>query len=187
MRSFLKDLKTTPEWHEKNRKIALQLESFLGPTFLSSNSNQIIIGAYAPFGPEASWTDFLQSESKRREQLKWAFPFLSEKEGEMEFALSRFSDLEIRKDFGVDIKVPKKDSIKVVPDLLLLPGLAFSKKGERLGKGKGFYDKFLDMFKGVTVGIGFEEQIVEDLPVEQHDKKVSYLVTDKNFYRCLKE
>lgn len=187
MKSLLRDLKTSSEWHEKNKKIAWQLERFLTSVFLSTNSNQIIIGAYAPFGPEASWTDFLQSKSQVQKQLQWAFPLLKKEGGEMEFALSSFSDLEIRKDFGIDIQVPKKDSVKVIPDLLLLPAMAFTKKGERLGKGKGFYDKFLEVFKGVTVGIGFEEQIKEDLPVEQHDQKVSYLITDRNFYECLKK
>lgn len=60
-------------------------------------------------------------------------------------------------------------------DLLIMPGLGFTKEGKRLGRGAGIYDTFLKSYKekhGVSpflIGICLKEQIVDDLPTEQHD------------------
>lgn len=55
--------------------------------------------------------------------------------------------------------------------LILVPGLAFTKKGDRLGFGKGFYDRFLSeqTFRALVIGLAFEEQIMAELPTEIHD------------------
>jgi 5-formyltetrahydrofolate cyclo-ligase len=54
-------------------------------------------------------------------------------------------------------------------DLIFVPGMAFSKDGLRLGRGKGFYDRMLSMFEGKTVGLCFKEQIKEKIPSDQRD------------------
>lgn len=54
-------------------------------------------------------------------------------------------------------------------DLVLVPGVAFSLNGHRIGRGKGFYDRLLAQYSGVKCGIAFDEQIEADLPVESHD------------------
>jgi 5-formyltetrahydrofolate cyclo-ligase len=64
------------------------------------------------------------------------------------------------------------------PDLILVPGLAFTLAGERLGRGHGFYDKLLLKFSNVlSIGICFAEQIVDELPVEAHDQKVDLVIS----------
>lgn len=64
-------------------------------------------------------------------------------------------------------------------DVMILPGVAFTRKGARLGRGKGFYDKYLTRngFRAYTIGACFPCQIVEDIPTEQHDKIVDKVVT----------
>ena len=59
-------------------------------------------------------------------------------------------------------------------DCILVPGLAFDKKGFRLGRGGGHYDKLLAKYENVyTIGVCFNEQItLSDLPTESHDKRV---------------
>lgn len=56
-------------------------------------------------------------------------------------------------------------------DIMLVPGVAFTVDGKRMGRGKGFYDRYMSRqgFRAKTTGICFKEQIVEQLPVEQHD------------------
>lgn len=67
-------------------------------------------------------------------------------------------------------------------DLIVLPGVAFSRQGERLGHGAGFYDEFLthyqNKFKTVPflIGIGLHEQLVDNIPVEQHDWRADCLI-----------
>lgn len=65
-------------------------------------------------------------------------------------------------------------------DLVIVPGLGFSATGQRIGRGMGFYDRFLSQreFHGVSCGFAYEEQIVPQLPTQDHDVGVSMLVTD---------
>lgn len=71
----------------------------------------------------------------------------------------------------------KKDSI----DLAIIPGLCFDKEKNRLGFGKGYYDKYLENSKFITIGICFDEQVLkkELLPINNHDKKMDYIITEK--------
>jgi len=62
-------------------------------------------------------------------------------------------------------------------DLVLVPGVAFDLSRRRLGRGRGFYDRLLAEVHGVTCGVGFNEQIVEHIPVEPHDVVLNCILT----------
>lgn len=64
-------------------------------------------------------------------------------------------------------------------DGFLVPGLAFSKKGERIGRGKGFYDRTLQGLRGLKVGVCYSYQLFEELPCEDHDVKMDVVVSDQ--------
>ena len=66
--------------------------------------------------------------------------------------------------------------------LCIVPGLSFSLDGYRLGYGKGYYDRFLSEFKGVSIGLCYDACVSSVLPVNEYDKKVNYLITDKRIY-----
>jgi 5-formyltetrahydrofolate cyclo-ligase len=70
-------------------------------------------------------------------------------------------------------------------DLVVVPGLGFSADGHRIGRGMGFYDRFLAQgeFTGLSCGLAYEEQIVPSLPVLDHDMPLSMLVTDQGIRR----
>ena len=77
--------------------------------------------------------------------------------------------------------------IKNVPNIMLIPLLAFDKKKYRLGYGKGFYDrylnKYLKTFKNIlTVGVAFSFQKHHKLPVNNMDVKLNYILTEKGIY-----
>lgn len=65
-------------------------------------------------------------------------------------------------------------------DLVIVPGLAFDADGNRLGRGRGFYDRFLSNpeFRGVACGLAFEMQVVPAVPFDDNDRRVDLLVTD---------
>jgi 5-formyltetrahydrofolate cyclo-ligase len=70
-------------------------------------------------------------------------------------------------------------------DLVVVPGVGFTSSGHRIGRGMGFYDRFLAQseFIGVSCGLGFEKQVIEQLPVLDHDMPLSMLATDQRIHR----
>lgn len=70
-----------------------------------------------------------------------------------------------------------KDSI----ELALVPGVAFDPKGQRLGRGKGYYDRLLPLLHSYNIGICFDLQMQTDLPCEPTDVRMDAVVTEKGF------
>ncbi len=70
-------------------------------------------------------------------------------------------------------------------DMVIVPGLAFDQYGHRLGRGRGFYDRFLAHpdFAGVSCGMGFEEQVTPSVPFGPLDQCVNMLITDDKVRR----
>lgn len=68
-------------------------------------------------------------------------------------------------------------------DAVLLPALAFDRRGVRLGYGGGFYDRLLPGFPGLTVGVVGEALVVDKLPSEAHDLRVAFLATETGVRR----
>lgn len=69
-------------------------------------------------------------------------------------------------------------------DLAIVPGVAFDEQCNRLGYGKGFYDKLLGGAKIKTIGLAYEEQIVKSIPSQRHDIKMNKIITDKRIIEC---
>ncbi len=63
-------------------------------------------------------------------------------------------------------------------DALIIPGLGFDDDNNRLGYGKGYYDKFLKTFKGKKIMIAFKGQKIKSIPAEAHDVKMDMVITD---------
>ena len=65
------------------------------------------------------------------------------------------------------------------PQMILMPGLAFDKQGHRLGRGRSFYDQYLAAHTGFTkIAVTWSGQIVDHVPVEEHDQKVDEIITE---------
>ena len=69
-------------------------------------------------------------------------------------------------------------------DLILTPGLAFDETGNRLGRGVGYYDRFLQTTTAVTAGLAFAAQIVPSLPTQAHDVALAYQITAQGICRA---
>lgn len=70
-------------------------------------------------------------------------------------------------------------------DLVIVPGIAFDRAGHRLGRGGGYYDRFLaqSQVRATLCGLAFEEQTVPMVPVEPHDMRLDMLVTEAGVWR----
>jgi 5-formyltetrahydrofolate cyclo-ligase len=64
-----------------------------------------------------------------------------------------------------------------VLDLAIIPGVAFDRNRNRLGRGKGYYDRFLENYKCFKIGICFDFQLFEDLPANKYDKKMDLIIS----------
>lgn len=62
-------------------------------------------------------------------------------------------------------------------DLIIVPAVAFDKQGNRLGRGGGYYDRFLKKQSHATfIGVGYDFQLVDEVPVRQHDQKMHRII-----------
>lgn len=62
-------------------------------------------------------------------------------------------------------------------ELVVVPAVAFDRRGNRLGRGKGFYDRLLAETKAATIGVGYDFQLLDELPTEQHDVPMDMVIT----------
>ncbi|MEM6885108.1 MAG: 5-formyltetrahydrofolate cyclo-ligase [Verrucomicrobiota bacterium] len=89
----------------------------------------------------------------------------------------------VRGNFGImEPDVAKCEEVEPeTVDLACVPGLGFDVQGNRLGRGQGYYDRFLGQsdFTGKTIGLQFECQLIEKIPTECHDFPVQYLLSEK--------
>ena len=74
-------------------------------------------------------------------------------------------------------------------DLIVVPGSAFGRSGDRMGYGGGFYDAFLPRLRADTprIALAFELQLVDDVPQEDHDLRIDVVVTERGALRCVRE
>lgn len=69
-------------------------------------------------------------------------------------------------------------------DLLIIPGIAFDRQGNRLGRGKGYYDRLLATIDAPKLGICFDFQLHDTIPIEEFDKKMDCIITPEETIFC---
>jgi 5-formyltetrahydrofolate cyclo-ligase len=168
--SEMKNL-TRPLYEQYSYELALQL-------FNDNMWKQAeIVGVTVSNYPEV---DTLQIIRKAWEQgKKVVVPKCYPKDKTMTFhELSEFTQLESVYYGLLEPKISQSPEIAAdLIDLLIVPGLAFSKSGYRLGFGGGYYDRFLAGYNGNTVSLAFPIQLKDDIPIEVHDISVKKLIT----------
>ncbi len=69
--------------------------------------------------------------------------------------------------------------------LVFVPGVAFDLRGNRLGRGKGWYDRLIKQLTGATlVALAYDFQIVEEVPADGWDQKLHYVITERSVFDC---
>ncbi len=103
-----------------------------------------------------------------------------------EMKLMKVDDLETDLKIGPrGILEPDPDRCKPVPidciDIAIIPGVAFDEKGGRIGSGEGYYDRLIPKLPITTrkVALALESQIIQQVPMESHDKHVDIIITEK--------
>ncbi len=150
-------------------------------TNLVSFRHADIILLYAPIKSEIDVMPIFQLAKEKGKRV--AFPKCNKEERTMKF---HFVDsLDELEPCAYGIREPKEEAEIYDPEvsqgsaLCFVPGLAFDAYGYRLGYGKGYYDKFMNKFKGSCVGVAYTHQILPSLPKGRFDKHCDILVTEK--------
>lgn len=165
---------------DKDAKDASITENILS---LEEVKNADCVLLYASFRSEIdTWKLF---RSLRKLGIDTAFP-LCGKNGEMTFHLVYDASQLLAGAYGI----PEPDSSLPQPviterTVCIVPGLAFTAYGGRLGYGGGFYDRFLAANPQIiTVSAAYEALITDSLPLMQHDLRVRYIVTEERTVIC---
>ena len=79
--------------------------------------------------------------------------------------------------------------IDTIPEAVIVPGLAYTKDGSRLGYGGGYYDRFYELMgqqeQQITwIGIGYVQQVTDHIPMDQFDIKLNILITNEGITKC---
>lgn len=141
-----------------------------------------VIGLYAAHPHEAPAASYARFFAERGHRV--ALPRFSDCEAEMEFAehVDPFDEGNLV-DGPFDIRQPGSDAPTVVPQVLFVPLLGFTVRGERLGQGGGHYDRWLARHPDtIRIGMAWDGQLVDELPVEPHDVPLDAVVTPTRLY-----
>lgn len=88
----------------------------------------------------------------------------------------------------MSIHIPHERAVEVEPDVLIVPMLAFDRKGYRLGYGGGFYDRTLDKLRAkkkvIAIGAAYAAQEVDHVPHADHDQPLDYVMTERGMFQC---
>lgn len=177
MKSRLASL-SDQEYLEHSHQLSVHLKNLLNAQDVIQR--HLVLGVFSPIGREPKWfLDLGESFEKLT-----AYPAYAK--DKMIFRLAPRAELEMKQDFGVGILGPNDQALEVIPQIVIVPGLGFSADGKRLGKGKGFYDRYLQDSTVLKIGIGFEIQIESNIPTDSHDVKMDFVVTDQKIYKINK-
>jgi len=167
---------------EKNYKKNIQIDfNKIIKIFENKEITKKIVGGYYPVNFEVDDLELLKKFEKKNFNI--SLPMIK-KNFQMDFYKWSFSDpLKINK-YG--IPEPENKNI-VYPDVLLVPLVAFDKNLNRLGYGGGYYDRLIAKLskkkKIIKIGLALSIQEVDKLPINLHDQKLDYIVTNQNILK----
>ena len=163
-----------------DKDLQINLSKFI--SFLKIDKlNLKSIGGYYPSNYEIDDLDILDLLEKKN--FKVSLPIIK-KDNQMNFyGWSRNDPLKINK-FGI----PEPLSSKVFyPDILLVPLVAYDSSLNRLGYGGGYYDRYIEKIekikKVIKIGLAFSFQKISSIPINQYDKKLDFIVTEKEILK----
>ena len=142
----------------------------------------INISSYYPSSFEVNTLKLF--EIKKLKDLKVLLPVLSEKNIMHFYIFLQLDALQINK-FGM--LEPVALSTHIIPDIMLVPLLAYDNQHNRLGYGGGFYDRYLNRYLKtkkhiITIGVAFSFQRHHKIPVSKNDVKLNYILTEKGIF-----
>ena len=142
-------------------------------------NKKIIIAGYYPSNHEVDILNFLKEASKRKFRI--VLPVINSATT-MSFRSWIFKDPLYVNKFGM--LEPKNSGKAIVPDVIMVPLVAFDTQLNRIGYGKGYYDRSLKKIsknkkKTISLGIAYSFQQCKKIPINKHDFKLDYIFTER--------
>ena len=142
-------------------------------------NKKIIIGGYYPSNYEVNILNFIAKATKKK--FKVALPVIRPL-GKMSFRSWSLKEPLYISTFGT--LEPLNTNKEIIPDLIMVPLVAFDNELNRIGYGKGYYDRILKKIrkikkKTIFLGIAFSFQQCKKIPVNKHDFKLDYIFTER--------
>ncbi len=186
MKNEIRKLNKTRRAKMQKEEVRAKSSASAGAFLLSNIYKEAdCIMLYMPLGNEVETDEIIKDAYSRGKVV--VFPVTDAESGKITPFQADVSQ-EFRK--GA-FSVPEPTSAtKINPDLIdvvVVPGIAFDKSGTRIGFGKGCYDGFLKKTHAVKVGLCYDFQVYDELPCEEHDVKMDYLVTESGIIRLEKQ
>ena len=142
-------------------------------------SRAVVVSGYHPIGSELDPRPLLAILRFQGHEI--ALPVVADRGAPLVFRVWREGDSMSEGAFGV--REPLPEAAEVKPDILLVPMLAFDRRGFRLGYGGGFYDRTLESLRRdgapVAIGIAFAAQEVDRVPVAEYDQPLNWIITER--------
>ena len=178
IRKFLIDRR-----NELSSEYELKNNSHIHIKTLLEDIGKCKIGSYFPFRNEISTK--LIHELLFSLEFEISLPCVNDEDQNLIFRNWKTNDDLVKNKYS--ILQPKDEAIEDYPEMIIVPLVGFSMSGYRLGYGGGYYDRFIDAKnksgKIITVGFGYTFQEVNDLPIESHDQKLNWILTEKYLYK----
>ena len=163
-----RDSLTEKEIKEKSKSIEEKLFSL--PEYKKAKT----VSFFVSFGSEVDTHNMIKEALKEKEVcvrvVQGDYIVLSKING--------FGDLDKQGKYGILEPSSVIEVDKELVDLIIVPGVAFDRRGYRIGYGRGYYDNLLRDYKGNTIGLCFGLQIIGKVPVKEYDVKVKKVITE---------
>lgn len=182
------------------RKKVISERKKQNPDIINSNSQLIFqnllkldeikkaktVMAYLDFNNEVKTESIINYLLSKKQKVVVPISIVEERK----LFLSEIKDIETEVSIGTyGIREPKSEFIRPINsqdiDIVIVPAVAYDTNGYRLGYGGGYYDRFLDSLRDdcITIGIAFEIQIFDEVPKEDHDAQLDYIITEKRIIK----
>lgn len=171
LRKDIRNLKKQVSLDDKKRRSKYIFEKL---EKLEDFKNSKIIMAYWSMDDEVFTHDFI---------LKWhhkktiILPVVKGNDLELKLFLGTQNMIK-GKSFGINEPTGENFNEPEKIDLIIVPGIAFDKDNNRLGRGKAYYDKLLKTTKAKKIGVCFDFQLVDSVPVDEHDVKMDLVISN---------
>ena len=148
-----------------------QIQDNLRKVYFYRNAKRV--GAYYSIGSEVKTQDVLQEILKSGKEL--SLPKVVKKDLVFK-KISSLSDLE---QGNFSVMEPKEEfHVTKKMDVIIVPAIALTREGYRLGYGFGYYDRYLSGKKSKTIALAYSKQLVKSIPFSDHDVKIDCMVTE---------